>query len=63
MTFYFFYFCKSRFNSWVGRVLLCTSISANENPWLQGTKWLKQQGVQEGIGKVMKQEERCLCKR
>jgi len=43
--------------------IMCTSSSANEKPWLQRTKWLKQQGVQEGIGKVMKQEDRCLCER
>lgn len=42
---------------------MCTSSSVNEEPWLQRTKRLKQQEVQEGIGKVMKQEDRCLCKK
>ena len=43
--------------------IMCISISANKEPWLQYAKQLKQQEVQEGIGKVMKQKDRCLCKR
>jgi hypothetical protein len=43
--------------------IMCTSSSANEEPWLQHTQQLKQQEVQKGTGKVMKHEDRCLCKR